>query len=152
MLSLTQETNNEISSVGSDNQDAITCSEILDTLKTLKHNKRHGYSGIISDHVINACDKLAVHLSLLFSSLIMHGTATDDLSCSSMLPISKGGNSNITSFGISRAITLSSSFGKLSDCVVLNRYGDHIGTSHLQFGFKKNHSATMCSLVLKETN
>ena len=27
----------------------------------------------------------------------------------------------------------------------------HIMTSHLQFGFKKGHSTTMCSLVVKET-
>jgi len=76
---------------------------------------------------------------------------TDDLSCSSMIPIPKGRNSSTTSSSNYRAITLSSIFGKLFDYVVLNRYGDLIGTSHLQFGFKKKHSATMCSLILKET-
>jgi len=68
MLSLRQEIDNVISSLGSDNGAVITCSEILEAVHTLKHNKRDGYSSIISDHVINACDELAVHLSLLFSS------------------------------------------------------------------------------------
>ena len=87
----------------------------LVAVHTLKHNKRDGYSSIISDHVINACDELAVHLSLLLSSLIVHGTVTDDLSCSSMIPIPKGRNSSTTSSSNYRAITLSSIFGKLFD-------------------------------------
>jgi len=81
-------------------------------------------------------------LALLFSNLIVHGTATDDLSFSTMIPIPKGKNNNKTSCNY-RAITLSSFFGKLFDYVVLDRYGDLIGTSHLQFGFKKKHSATI---------
>ena len=35
--------------------------------------------------------------------------------------------------------------------IVLNRYGDELSTSKHQFGFRKKHSTTMCTMVLKET-
>ena len=152
MLSLRQQIGDLVSSVGSLlSQCVIICSETLDAIHALKHNKRDGYSGLVSDRVINACDELAVHVSLLFSSLIVHGTVTGDLSFSTMIAIPKGKNSSLTSLCNYHAITLSSIFGELFDYVVLNQYNDLIGTSHLQFGFKKNHSATLSSLVLKET-
>jgi len=56
MLSSRQEIDNVISLVGYANEDVITCSEILEAVHNLKHNKCDGFSGIISDHVINACD------------------------------------------------------------------------------------------------
>ena len=153
MLSLRQQIGDLVSSVGSLlSQCVISCREILDAVHALKHNKRDGYSGLVSDRVINACDELAVHVSLLFSSLIVHGTVTDDLSFSTMIAIPKGKNSSINTLCNYHAITLSSIFGKLFDYVVMNQHGgDFIGTCHLQFGFKKNQSATLCSLVLKET-
>ena len=35
--------------------------------------------------------------------------------------------------------------------VILNRHGDKLNSSELQFGFKAKSSTTMCTLVLKET-
>lgn len=108
MLSLRQDIDNLVSSSCSVNECVITCQEILDAVHTLKYCKRDGYSGMVSDRVINACDELSVHLTLLFSCLIVHGTVTDDLSFSTMIPIPKGKNNNKTSSSNYRAITLSS--------------------------------------------
>jgi len=104
---------------------------------------------VITDHVIHACDDLSVHLhvSMLFSSLLVHGAVTDDFSVSSVVPIPKS-RTGVASPSNYRAITLSSIFAKLFDCILLYRYSDIINTSHLHFGFKKKNSTTMCSLVL----
>jgi len=50
-----------------------------------------------------------------------------------------------------RRIALSSLVGKIFDNIILDRYCDKLLSSELQFGFKANHSANMCSMVLKET-
>ena len=100
ILSLRQEIDDLGRSMGSVSQcviPLISCSEILDTVHALKYNKHDSHSYIVSDHVINACDKLAVRVSLLFSSLIVHGTVTDNLLFSTMIPVPKGKNSSITS-------------------------------------------------------
>ena len=78
-------------------------------------------------------------------------TSSDDLLVSTIVLIPKGKTGNRTASSNYRAIALSSIFGKIFDKIVISRYSDAIATSHLQFGFKKGHSTTMCSLVVKET-
>ena len=48
-------------------------------------------------------------------------------------------------------IALSSIFGKVFHRIVINRYYDVLASSALQFSFKKRHSISMCTLVMKET-
>jgi len=84
-------------------------------------------SGSFNDYNHN---ELYVHVSLLFSSLIVHGTVTDDLYFSKMISVSKGKNSSMTSSSNYGAITLSSIFGKLFNYIVWNRYSDFISSVH----------------------
>ena len=35
--------------------------------------------------------------------------------------------------------------------MLLHKFNGKLCTSEMQFGFKRNHSTTMCSMVLKET-
>jgi len=139
-----------VNSGNSGQESNISIIDVLNAVSTLKHNKCDGNKGIMSEHVIYACDDLSVHLSMLFSSLIVHGAVSDDFSVSTMVPIPKSRTTGITSSSNYRAIALSSIFAKLFDRILLDRYSDIINTSHLQFGFRKKHSTTMCSLVLKE--
>jgi len=121
----------------------VSCIDVLDVVTTLKHRKSNGNKGVMTDHVIHAGDDLSVHLSMLFSSLLVHGAVTDDFSDSSMVPIPKS-RTGVASPSNYRAITLSSIFAKLFDRILLDRYSDIINTSHLHFGFKKKNSTTMC--------
>ena len=41
---------------------------------------------------------------------------------------------------------------KLYDNVTLFLYGNYLSTSDMQFGYKKGHSTTMCTLIYKEIN
>jgi len=68
-----------------------------------------------------------------------------------MVPVLKSKTAGITSSSNYCFIILSSIFAKLFDRIILIRYADLIDTSHLQFGFKKKHSTTMCSFVLNES-
>ena len=42
-------------------------------------------------------------------------------------------------------------FAKLFDLIFIDKFSDCLMTADLQFGFKKAHSTSMCSMVLTET-
>ena len=58
----------------------VTLSRLL-----IVYNKRDGFYGLSSDHILYACDDLYVHIAILFSSLVSHGVVTDDLAFSTCL-------------------------------------------------------------------
>ena len=114
MLSLQHEVDTQLSNCSAHQcKYIISFSEVLKAVHALKHNKRDAFSGLSFEHIINACNELFVHISLLFSSLVSHGTVTNDLLASTMVPIPKGKNVSNTSSINYRAITLSSILGKL---------------------------------------
>jgi len=97
---------------------------VVSAIAKLKPGKHDGYAGLHSDHLIHACKDLSVYISLSFSAVL------DDSKY--------------------RGITLSSIFGKVFDLIFLDKFSDSLCTSDLLFGFKRRHSTTMCSMVLKE--
>jgi len=89
--------------------------------------------------------------SYIFAFLLVHGCVSSDLLISSIVPILKGKNVNCFESANYRGIALSSVFDKILDLIILNRYADILITSEGQFGFKKGHSTSMCTMVLQET-
>ena len=129
----------------------ISFQDVVDAISTLKPNKNDGHFGLSTDHLINACDELYIHVSMCFSAMIVYGIVSEDLLVSCVVPIPKGKNVNSTNSENYRGIALSSILGKCLDRIILNRYADKLMTSPYQFGFKRHHSTTMCTMVLKET-
>ena len=68
--------------------------KVTDVISRLKLGKRDGHTGLTTDHVNHACDEWFVHVSMLFSALIVHSNITDDLSVTTILHIPKGKNLN----------------------------------------------------------
>ena len=66
------------------------------------------------------------------------------------VPIPKGRNINVTDSENYRGAALSSVVGRIFDIIVLARYSDSLESCDLQFGFKKNRSAAMCTMIVKE--
>jgi hypothetical protein len=110
----------KFNTIGYNDHCVVTLHGIVDAVTRLKQGKHDGPLGLSSDHVIHACQEFYVHLSMMFTSLIVHGSITDDLSSSTLLPIPKGKNLNCSGSANYRA--LSSILGKLFDSYVLNRY------------------------------
>ena len=96
---------------------AVTATDVLCAIKQLKAGKRDGSLGLVSDHYINACDELSIHVAMLFSALLVHGLAPDDMVSGTLIPIPKGKNVNVTDSSNYRAIALSSIFGKVFDLI-----------------------------------
>ena len=74
-----------------------------------------------------------------------------DSSESVLIPISKDQFKALTNYKHYHTIAMSSTFGKILDLFLLNTHDRHIlYTNNLQFGFKRNHSESQCTLAVKE--
>jgi hypothetical protein len=93
-------------------------SEVKYAVSRLKAHKNDGCSNLTSDHFINAGNGCLEHIALLFSAMAFHGTAPDNLLCSTIIPIPKGTKGNVTDSNNFRGIMLSSIFVKLFDNIV----------------------------------
>jgi hypothetical protein len=58
---------------------------------------------------------------------------------------------NATNSDNNRDITRCSTFGRIIDLIILDRYSDQLFSNELQFGFESGHSTSMCTMMLKET-
>ena len=130
---------------------AVSGGDVMDAILCLKSGKNDGSHILSSDHFTNAGAELSVHIAILFSAIISHGTVPTDLVTSTILPIPKVKCVSSVSSDNFRGIALSSIFVKLFDNIVIRRYYDQLCTSELQFGFKQKSSTHMCTMVLKET-
>jgi len=90
-----------------------------------KPHKRDGCIDLSSDHIVNACDELFVHITLLFNAIIVHGALPDNFLRSTIVAILKGRNIDGSNSNNYRGIALSSIFGKLMDNIVFIKFLNH---------------------------
>ncbi len=69
---------------------AITFTDCYYAIKKLKVSKSYGCTGILSNHIIHAGERLACYLALLFTSMLRHGSSPDDMLLGTMIPLPKG--------------------------------------------------------------
>ena len=125
--------------------------DVKSAVARLKAHKNDGGSSLSTDHFTNAGDDCLTHISLLFTAIIIHGAVPDSFHLSTIVPIPKGRNANISDSSNFRGIALSPIYGKIFDNIILQQYSGELMSSELQFGFKAQSSTNMCSMVLKET-
>jgi hypothetical protein len=150
MIAIRETINYELLSEGYNKDCVISANDIHAAISKLKTGKNDGHRGLSSDYFINACYGLSVHMAFLFSSLLVHGFVPRDMSLSTIIPIPKGKNVNLSSSANYRGITLGSMFGKIFDSILLSRLSDRLQVCDLQFGFQPKRSTDMCTMLLKE--
>jgi hypothetical protein len=116
----------------------------------LKPKKNDGGSGLTKNYFRYADAHLFVHIALLFSGLLIHGTVPKDFLASTIIPIPKRNNTNLADASNYRGITLGFIYCRIFDLIILDRYIDSFVTSDLQFGSKRRCSTSACTMVLKE--
>ena len=151
MKRIQDEINSNICQVDSPDDLFFSALDIRAAVGRLKLHKNDGYVGLSSDHFVNAGDDCLVHISMLFNSIVVHGSLPDIFLYSTIVPIPKGRNVNLSDSSNYRGIALSSLYGKLFDNAVLMYFSCKLETSDLQFGFKTKHSTSQCTFVLKES-
>ena len=95
----------------------MNTADVIHACNKLKLGKRDRTIGLWSDHFIHGCSELATHILLLFSTMLIHGVAPDDMYSSTIIPIPKGKHANVTDSSNYRGIALSSIFGKVFDLI-----------------------------------
>jgi hypothetical protein len=124
--------------------------EVKEAVNMLKQGKSDGDKGLLSDHIINGPNILFTLIALLITTSRKHGHMPEEMLMASVASIPKDMCGNICSSDNYRGIALSSAISKINDIVVLNKYQDILGTSNMQYAFKRRHGTTMCTLVTKE--
>ena len=112
--------------------------------------KDDGDLGFKSYHIINGSHRLHVLLSLLYNLMLLHGYTPTDFLKSSIIYISKHVQISLSNIANYRGIALINCICKLYDSVTLLLCGNYLITSDIQFGYKKGHSTTICTLIYKD--
>ena len=81
---------------------------ILKKIGKLKLHKAGGHDGIQNENVIHAGSALAVHLSLLFNSLLRHSFVPDDFRVGIIKPLPKVKHDDLSNVDMYRGIRLGS--------------------------------------------
>jgi len=77
----------------------------------LKARRRRPQTGLTTDHFRFACSNIYVHMLLLFSGLLTHGSAPDEFCLNTVISIRTGRKGVLTECSGYRGIALSSVFG-----------------------------------------
>ena len=67
----------------------ITAPDVRECLKTIKLGKAAGLDGLAAEHFVFSHSIISVHLSLLFTSILIHGYLPASLMKSAIVPILK---------------------------------------------------------------
>ena len=140
----------EIHNLSIDDNVVLTVHDICKGIDKLNAQKRDGTRGTSSDHFIYCSDQMKVLITCLSNSMLAHGFTPNDLLDAVITSIPKDLKGNLCTDDNYRGIALCSSLCKIIDLVIIEKYYDKLMTSDLQFAFKKDHSTSMCTSVLKE--
>ena len=115
----------------------VSVDSLCDCIQSLKLRKAAGHDGVTSEHIAFGGNDLAVHVCLLFNSMLRHSFVPNDFRFGLIRPVLKDKHGDITSTDMYRPITLTPVMSKLFESVLLQLYGDFLKSDNLQFGFKK---------------
>ena len=124
--------------------------DVTQALKKLKKGKRDGVTELSSDNIINGGHRLNIFMSLLLNSILKHCYSPQGLNTSVIISIPKNKRKSLNDSGNYRGIALCSVIGKLLEMLILSQNKDVLKTCKYQFGFKPNHSTSMCTFVVNE--
>ena len=129
----------------------ITVERVTHAITHLKSEKNDNFEGLSSDNFKNNTHLLNVYISLLFSTMLSHGTAPAGLLLSTLVQLIKNKRGNKCDSNNYWAIAISSFIGKLCDTVLVKPQHASLFTDSLQFGFKPNSSTVICTSLLRDT-
>ena len=74
----------------------ITANEINNAIKHMKPGKSDGFDGLTTDYFLNGSPLLSEYISCLFTCMLSHCFIPTSFSVSTMVPIPKGVNKDLT--------------------------------------------------------
>ena len=106
---------------------------------------------IMSDNLLHGMNRLFQYIACLFTTMLCHGIAPTGFLLSKLVPIPKNKRVHKCDPNNYRQIAIDSLLCKVFDIIILDSQSKILGTDVLQFGFKKNSAAVMCTPLMLET-
>ena len=132
-----------------DNHIAITPKSVLDSIDKLKAGKSCGNDGLSAEHFMQSDIRIAILLSLFYTSALKHGYLPSDFMKTVIVPLVKNKTGDTSDVHNYRPIALVTVASKIFENVLLDLLQTYLLTCDNQFGFKKGHATEHCIFVLK---
>ena len=120
-------------------------------LQKLPLNKSPGPDCIAAEHLLYADESLRFLLSELFNMCIVHGYIPNSCLNTTIAPICKNNNGNMSDTSNYRPVAVATVMSKLLEHFILSNISPFLGTTDNEFGFKAGHSTDQCTFLLKQT-
>ena len=88
---------------------------------------------------------------IVFNLFLAHSYLPDSFMDSVIVPLVKCKGGDLTDVNNYRAITLSNAISKIFESVLLDHVNDIMYTVDSQFGFRPEHSTSLCTFSFKQT-
>jgi hypothetical protein len=128
----------------------VTPLDVKEAICKLKSGKASGRDGLSSEHYLYASNRVYVHLSIIFNSMMLHGFIPDHLMDTIIISLLKDKKGNVMDKDNYRPIAITCVSSKILELIILAKYKDCLVTGDHQFGFKQSSSTDQCVFVLKE--
>ena len=129
----------------------VTVVDVIDALLAMKPGKSADADGISAEHLHYAPLNFLSRVASLLNAMMRHSFVPQQFRSGIMIPLIKdqqGSHSDTSNY---RGITISPVFSKILEHILKAKFFDHLSTSQLQFGFKKNSSTVHALHCLRET-
>ena len=123
-----------------DNHIAIKPKSVLDSIDKLKAGKSCGKDGLSAEHFIQSDIRIAILLSLFYTSALKHGYLPSDFMKTVIVPLVKNKTGDTSDVHNYRPIALVTVASKIFENVLLDLLHTYLLTCDNQFGFKKGHA------------
>ena len=133
------------------NNNNITVSTLIDALACMKKGKSCDEDGVSAEHLHNAPLIVLTRLTNLFNQMLKHSFVPRQFRLGFMVPIVKSHQASNADASNYRGITISPIISKLFEHALKLVFGDYLGSSEYQFGFKRNQSTSHALHCLRET-
>ena len=120
-------------------------------LQKLPLNKAPGPDCISAENLLYADESLRLFLSELFNICIVHGDIPNSCLNTTIVPICKNKNGNMSDTSNYRPVAEATVVSKLLEHFILCNISPFLGTTDNQFGFKAGHSTDQCTFLLNQT-
>lgn len=150
LLELLNTVNNNISVADMYMLDNITDALITNIIDKLEPGKNDVNFNWGSDAIKHGSNVLASHFKNLFKGFIVHGHISKMFTIISLIPLLKDKKGSKFSSSNYRLIAISSIILKLLDHIIITLYEQSFISPHLQFGYHKGLSTTICTWTMLE--
>ena len=115
--------------------------ELIDHIvNNLQRGKAASVDNLTAEHIMYCHPIIVSVITKLFNLMLYYNYVPNDFGMSLTVPIPKCNNSIASTTDDFRGITISPVISKIFENFLLNKYGEFLGSSDFQFGFKKDSS------------